>query len=270
MTTDPSPPTEDPNLDRIVSQACTATQFIDPHYHRIVALLPQFPKFHRKQWEYVYIIRALEQFGMLVPGKRGLGFGCGKEPLAGVMVNHGLDVMVTDIPPVVADSNWGTRSVMDSYYEGLCPRERYAEHVQFRSIDMNHIPDDLGTYDFVWSCCALEHLGSLQAGMDFIVNANKCLQPGGIAIHTTEFNVGSDDETLDLPNLALYRRQDFLKLQTRLQESGCSLLPLNFATGTAGPDLHIDLPPYEWTWHLKVMIERFTVTSFGLVVAKHR
>jgi predicted O-methyltransferase YrrM/2-polyprenyl-3-methyl-5-hydroxy-6-metoxy-1,4-benzoquinol methylase len=259
-----------PTLEHVVSQACTASQFKEGHYARMAGEFYQGPTFHRKQWEFIYILRALEQFGLLAPGKTGLGFGCGKEPLAVVMAKHGLNIVVTDIPNAQESSDyWGSNDVMDLFYEGICPIEQYREHVTFRAVDMNNIPNDLGTYDFVWSCCALEHLGSLKAGMDFILNSTQCLKPGGIAVHTTEFNVSSDCDTLESSGLSLYRRKDFLDLQNRILDAGCSVLPMNFYTGDQLEDKHIDLPPYKFDIHLKLMLEKYIITSFGLVLRKN-
>ena len=46
----------------------------------------------------------------------------------------------------------------------LCPPARFDQLVTFRPVDMTAIPDDLAGFDFCWSSCALEHLGSLAAG----------------------------------------------------------------------------------------------------------
>ncbi|CAB3733546.1 hypothetical protein LMG22037_05808 [Paraburkholderia phenoliruptrix] len=54
----------------------------------------------RKQWEFVYTLEALSQARMLAPGKRGLGFGCGEEPLAAVMAKRGSIVTATDLETV--------------------------------------------------------------------------------------------------------------------------------------------------------------------------
>jgi 2-polyprenyl-3-methyl-5-hydroxy-6-metoxy-1,4-benzoquinol methylase len=259
-----------PTLNQVVSQTCTASQFKEEHYSRFAKQIQQEPRFHRKQWEYIYILRALEQFGFLSYDKTGLGFGCGKEPLAVVMAKFGLSVTVTDIPPFdTADSHWGSRAAMDLFYGGICSEEKYLQHVKFRAVNMNEIPDDLGSHDFVWSCCALEHLGSLKAGMDFIINSTKCLKPGGIAIHTTELNMSSDDDTLESPGLSLYRRKDLLDLQNQLVDVGCSILPMNFYSGDQPEDKYIDLPPYKLETHLKLMVEKFAITSFGLVLRKN-
>jgi hypothetical protein len=258
-----------PTLARVVSQSCTAAQFHEPDYARLAAEICQTPRLHRKQWEYIYILRAMEQLGLLEAGRTGLGFGCGKEPLAVVMAKHGLQVTVTDIPPLEgSDTHWGSQGVMDLFYGGVCSEETFVRQSTFRHVDMNAIPDDLGQFDLVWSCCALEHLGSLQAGLDFIVNSTKCLKPGGIGIHTTEFNTSSDTQTLESPGLSLYRRRDLLDLQSRLLEHGCEMLPLNAHTGNLPPDRYVDLPPYEQRLHLKLQVESYAVTSFGLVLRK--
>ena len=51
--------------------------------------------------------------------------------------------------------------------------------VTARHVDMNEIPDDLGGFDLVWSSCALEHLGTPQAGLDFVMRTLDLLEPGG-------------------------------------------------------------------------------------------
>jgi 2-polyprenyl-3-methyl-5-hydroxy-6-metoxy-1,4-benzoquinol methylase len=259
----------DPTLEKVVSQTCTAAQFKESHYLRLANEIRQEPRFHRKQWEYIYILRALEQFDLLRAEATGIGFGCGKEPLAVVMANAGARVVVTDIPPLdSSDRHWGSAAAMDLFYGGICSEERYLEHVTFRAVNMNEIPPDLGTYDFLWSCCALEHLGSLRAGMDFIINSTKCLKPGGVAIHTTELNMSSDDETFESPGLSLYRKRDLHQLAAELLQVGCQVLPMNFYSGEQPEDVYVDLPPYKQEIHLKLQVEKFAVTSFGLIVVK--
>jgi hypothetical protein len=259
-----------PNLKNVVCQPCTQSQFTEPEYVRFAGEIRQAPVLHRKQWEYVYMLRVLEQFDLLRSGVSAIGFGCGKEPLAAVMAKHGMTVMVTDIPPFKdGDSYWGSTKAMDLFYGGICSEEQFVKQVGFRNVDMNAIPDDLGRYDVVYSCCALEHLGSLKHGMDFILNSAKCLKPGGLAIHTTELNVSDDVETLESPGLSLYRRKDLLDLQNSLAGISCSMLPLNFYVGDLPADKYVDLPPYKQNPHLKLKIDSFTITSYGVVLRKN-
>jgi 2-polyprenyl-3-methyl-5-hydroxy-6-metoxy-1,4-benzoquinol methylase len=259
-----------PNLETVGSQLCTASQFREFTYYRLAAEIRQLPVFHRKQWEYIYILRALEQFGMLQQGRRGLGFGCGKEPLAAVMAGRGVKVTCTDIAPVEqGDGYWGSTSVEDFFYGGICSREMFLERVDFRPADMNQIPDDLRDYDFVWSSCALEHLGSLKQGSGFVLNAMNCLVPGGIAVHTTEYNLDDDSETFESRDLSLYRRREIKELQLALESEGYVVIPFNSNAGSEPLDKYVDLPPYSRDKHLKLMIEtKFVVTSAGIIVCK--
>jgi SAM-dependent methyltransferase len=242
-------------------------------YDRYCAEITQHKVLHRKQWEYVYILAVLDSYGLLKEGKTGIGFGCGKEPLVAVMAKRGCEVTATDISkPPVEDAQWGALSVRDVFYEGICSWEDFESRVQFRSVDMRCLPDDLGRFDFLWSSCALEHLGSLRAGMDFIFDSTRCLKPGGIAVHTTEFNVSSDKGTLESEVLSIYRRRDINDLSRRLPSMGCRLIPCNFDTGELAEDLHVDLPPYSdpgpETTHLKLLQSDYVITSFGLIVQK--
>jgi SAM-dependent methyltransferase len=124
----------------------------------------------------------------------------------------------------------------------LCPPELFDEKVDFRVVDMNAIPEDLGQFDFVWSACAFEHLGSLQHGYDFIQNAARLLAPGGIGVHTTEMNCSSNGETLDRGSTVLFRRRDFERMAQALGGQGFQV-ELNFDLGNEPLDQYIDLPP---------------------------
>lgn len=259
-----------PSLETITSQLCTRDQFDEPTYIRICAEMTQERRFHRKQWEYIYILRALEQLCLLLPGSLGLGFGCGREPLAAVMAKRGVNVLCTDIAPNdQSDRHWGSTSVHNYFYGGICSWESFEERVRFRSVDMNSPPDDLGLYDFVWSSCALEHLGSLQHGMVFVLRANDFLKVGGAAVHTTEFNVQGDADTLETPELSLYRRSDILRLKQLVEEQGNIFLPLNFNVGDSELDKYVDLPPYSRDKHLKLLLSsKYVTTSIGFVILK--
>ena len=92
--------------------------------------------------------------------------------------------------------------------------------MRYRDVDMNAIPADLRGFDFTWSSCALEHLGTLAAGMDFVVAQMDCLAPGGVAVHTTEYLVSSNDATVEAGGTVFYRRRDIEALADRLRRAG--------------------------------------------------
>lgn len=48
---------------------------------------------HRKHWEFTFIVRALEALDMLQPGRRGIVFAAGKEPLISYFASKGVEVV---------------------------------------------------------------------------------------------------------------------------------------------------------------------------------
>ncbi|MET0247948.1 MAG: hypothetical protein ABW182_14455 [Sphingomonas sp.] len=263
-----------PNLYRPVSQACTQDQMIDPAYAYWCARIAEVPRMHRKQWEFCYILQVLARYGMLAPGLRGLGFGVGGEPLAAVFAARGASILATDLEPQrAAEEGWVDTAQHASGKEalndrGLCDPAAFDALVDFRFMDMNAIGSDLaGEFDFCWSACALEHLGSIRQGLEFIEHSVDCLKPGGLAVHTTEFNCESDDDTLDDASTVLFRKRDFLELANRLAAKGCHLA-FNFELGEQPLDKHIDVAPYSVDNHLKLRIDQWVTTSFGIVVRK--
>lgn len=268
-----------PTLERPVSQLCTSNQLVSPIYRSWCRTLHSPARFIRKQWEFVYILQVLHLSGMLQPGKNGLGFGCGREPLAGVLAQHGCNILATDLAHDVAmERGWVDTMQHAAGLEGLysasqefITRQDFLSRVQFRSVDMNAIPVDLyGGYDFVWSACALEHLGSLQYGIDFIKNSVRCLKLGGLAVHTTEFNLSSNESTSEEPSCSLYRACDIQRLITELQGTGFEVAPLNLNSGTCRVDNYIDIPPYGVSPHLKLLLSGYVVTSIGLIIRRVR
>jgi len=151
---------------------------------------------------------------------------------------------------------------------GICPPRDFTERVRFIAQDMNAISRELRDFDFVWSSCAFEHLGSLQKGGDFVLNAMQCLTPGGLAIHTTEFNLSSNVNTVESPDLSVYRKRDMEELRRRLAAASYELPALNLNPGSTALDRHVDLPPYRSEPHLRLLLGNFVLTSIGLIARR--
>jgi len=269
---------DEPTYPNLVSQVCTQRQMQGSVYKNWCQNLKidgiDNGSYRRKDWEHAYIIQALKEQGKLNVGEKGLGFGVGKEPLVAGFANLGCHITATDLPPQDAkDAGWVDTDqyapTLDTFNEdAICPGDKFKELVSFEYADMNHIDDHFKDFDFVWSSCSLEHLGSIQKGIDFIINAMGCLKPGGIAVHTTEFNLSSNEETVDNNFTVLFRKQDLLRLESELKDLGYWVAPFNFHPGTMPLDYHVDIPPYILTRHLKLLIEGHAVTSIGLIVKK--
>lgn len=265
---DPAPTLEDP-----VSQVVTSAQFLEEHYPRLVAELGEEPKLHRKQWEFVWILRVLEARGLLSPGRIGLGFGVGREPLVAAIAARGAHVLATDLPPNdEAVAGWRSSGEYGGSLEalnerGLCPPDAFSERVRFRFADMRRADEVEGSYDFVWSSCALEHLGSLGAGLDFVRSSLERVAPGGVAVHTTELNVSSTRETVESGPVVLYLREHLEALRDEVVARGFEM-ELRLHTGAGPLDLTVDRWPFDSEAHLKTLYGRFATTSVGLVMAR--
>jgi SAM-dependent methyltransferase len=125
-------------------------------------------------------------------------------------------------------------------------------------------------FDFLWSSCSLEHLGDLEAGMAFVEESSRLLLPGGYAVHTTEYNVGSDHETLRAGANVIYRRRDIEELGYRLRHRGCGLSYCDYNAGDHPNDLDYDLPPYGRMdrQHVKLLLGDHISTSMLLIVRR--
>ena len=131
---------------------------------------------------------------------------------------------------------------------------------------MNDIPNDLSGFDFLWSCDSLEHIGGLEHGLKFIENAMACLRAGGITVHTTEFTLASNEESMNLP-ICLFTEGDRQELTEQLCTIGYAL-DLNLTHGRHQLDqLVLDEPP-PWEISLKEHLFNHTITSFGLFIHK--
>jgi len=254
---------------------CQAADFYHPRFAAFCKLMGARPYMHRKQWEWVYILHKLTEAGVLKPGMRGLGFGVGTEPLPAVYASMGVEVTATDAPDELdtADTWHSNRqhsgSIEQLLYPHLVPDDLVRKLVTHRPCDMNAIPDDLQGYDFNWSSCCFEHLGSIALGLDFIVNAvEKTLKVGGVAVHTTELNMSSDDKTVSEGHTVLFRERDLRELIDRLRARGHHVEDLRIGPAAHALDFHVDVAPYSHDLHLKLLLAGFVTTSVGIVVRR--
>lgn len=235
--------------------------------------------YHRKLWELAYLMQALHQAGCLLREKSGLGFGCGREVIPSYLASRGVRVLATDMPSPRAtpwkDTGQYATTLADLHFVDLCSARQFYSYVASRDVDMTDLPEDLGQFDFCWSICAIEHLGTIEKAIEFVENALEYLKPGGVAVHTTEFAFLSRERPIEESSTVLFTRSDFELLQRRLTLAGHSLAPLDFDIGQGPMDLFIDGPPY-WhgqshlpeNIHLKATYEGVPTTCFGLIIKK--
>lgn len=262
-----------PQLDYPISQLCTQAQVEAPIYQHWLSRIKEQQRRHRKQWEFVYILQVLSTRQMLQPGRRGLGFGVGNEPLPALMASCGVAVHATDLELeeaklkgwVQTDQHLATLDQLNG--RQICDEDSFRRLVSFEATDMNAIPERLKGFDFTWSSCALEHLGSIEHGFRFIEASLRTLKPGGVAVHTTEFNCSSDRDTLSCGGTVIYRRRDIVGFLERMTREGY-LTAITLAVPGDPLDKHVDVPPYSSHDHLRLKLDRYVATSIGIVIQK--
>lgn len=274
---------EEPLHAGLTSRTCRQADIESNWLRHWCRALDVAPFYHRKLWEYGFICQVLWEAGMLQPGRRALGFAVGQEPLPAILASRGVSVLATDI--AAGDQraqDWirtGQHSTgLDALHRAyLQDRESFERLVRFRHVDMGALPPDLqdGSQDIVWSACAMEHLGTLERGLDFVLAAMRCLKPGGIAVHTTEMNLNPEGRTLRRGPTVLYQRRHLEALAGRLAAEGHRMLPLDDQHVPGIMDQFVDIPPFgdghvplghAGPPHLRLSVGGFPATSAGIVV----
>jgi SAM-dependent methyltransferase len=272
----------EPGLTKLRSKLCSQDDFATDWLSYWCQELRTAPYYHRKIWEFCYICQVLFAEGKLAPDYRGLGFGCGQEPLPSVFAKYGVHVVATDLDQHRPEAEvWRLTREHGANAESfrrrdICPDEQRLATIEFRPIDMSSIPSDFdGQFDFCWSACALEHLGSLANGLNFAENSLRTLKPGGVAVHTTEFTL-DEGETIDNNPTVLYQAGHLIEFADQMRSKGYEVVQYDFNAGSGILDRLVDLPP--WTHelyippqhhaHLKLNLDGFTCTSIGMIIKK--
>lgn len=277
MTYAPNPELEQSQPDSPFMQYsnCQASDFFHPRYIQLCKLIDQRPRLHRKQWEFIYVLHKLLEFDALQVGARGLVFGVGHEPLPAVFAAMDINVTATDAPLELAgtvlwaNSNEYSSAVEGLIYPNIVPDDKLRKHVTHDFCDMNAIDPKFNNYDFNWSSCCFEHLGSIESGLQFMINAvENTLKVGGVAVHTTEYNVASDSDTLEAGDTVIFRHRDMVELVQRLRDRGHEVEAFHIGPAAHTLDFHVDAPPYSGDVHLKLQLASYVTTSVGLAVRR--
>lgn len=258
------------------SELCKAKDWQAKWFTRWLDELKEPPRFHRKQWEFIYVMQALWERGCIQKDKKGLVFAVGSEPIPSIFANYGVDILATDIfPETGREKGWEDADQLCFGIESLNKRklttdELLHKHVHYRPVDMNDIPAELKDFDFNWSSCSFEHLGSLDKGLAFLKNQLNTLKPGGWAVHTTEFNIASNDRTLETGDTVIFRQKDLEKLAEDMRNEGHFVEEFDYSLGGLPEDYHVDVYPHKQDVHLKLQLNEFVVTSIGIIIQKRK
>jgi len=238
-----------------MSNLCNHEDFVTKEYEDFCNMLfCKHKRIHRKQWEFYVIHKKLSEHLCNFDNKFGLGFAVGEEELVPLFVKLNASIIASDLDPNDDSSkDWinSSQHMSNGFAKyinsGYIEKDLFEKKCKLEYINMNNIPKQFlnNEYDFIWSSCALEHLGSIQNGLDFIINSLKCLKKGGIAVHTTEFNFKSNNETLETKSCVSFRKKDFDWLIQKVESLGYYIEPINYNRPDTIVNNYVDKFPYK-------------------------
>ncbi|UJR12410.1 hypothetical protein I4U23_016587 [Adineta vaga] len=243
----------------------------------LVALRDLPSRNHRKQWELAYIAYIVSTYKLCTEGKHGMVWAAGKERLISYFASQGCHITASDLHinhPSAKGWSQGKQHAAAKdqlWYSNLVNHSVFDKMVIYRTADMNMIPKDLTIkpiFDFIWSTCSVEHIGSITLGMRFIIDAMATVKPGGMAIHTLEFTISSLEETIEEGHTVIWSKRDVLRLKRDLTLLGYSVFPIQWGAGELELDKNPDTPPYKNHDHIKLATNGHVMTSFCIIVTK--
>jgi SAM-dependent methyltransferase len=180
---------------RTMSKLCDAADWFQPDILEIIANeLREVPRFHRKQWESAMIFLALRRLGKLQPESTGLSMGGGKELILYALAQHVRQLVVTDLYDTQTDWDCAKTDDPDTFIRHNKPFPVDDERLKALRMDMRdlHFPDR--SFDFCYSTCAVEHIGTREDFLRHFNEVARVLTDDGVYVFTTEVSYG--DQTI--------------------------------------------------------------------------
>ncbi|SEN63775.1 hypothetical protein SAMN05192583_3217 [Sphingomonas gellani] len=157
-----------PSFAQPVSQPCTAKQMRETTFRdrcRSLGLPTDTPE----DWQRAYAVQALDRYGMMQPGARGLMLGQDH-----AVVRRALEA---------AGASCHRLSLRDTSSQG--------EPADGFTIDPATLPGELYGFDFLLSIRVTDGLGDGRTAALFLEQTMECLRPGGLAVHMMGYHPAS-------------------------------------------------------------------------------
>ena len=207
---------------------------------------------HRKLWERCAVAQALEERDMLRPGRKGIGFAVGQEPLPSIFAAHGVHLVASHFHFEGVTRSLGhnrpTRRLTQGYslaQGAVRSRFRSAGHVR----DHRHARSERSSsrsLRFRLEFVLIRTPWHSRGWSTFLVDSLESLKPAGVAVHTTEFNVSSNDATVESSANVIYRRKHIEAFDARLRGMECGIEALNTDPGHDQHDVAYDFCALVW------------------------
>lgn len=213
------------------SEVVSLRRFKDKNFSYWMNFIGEKPMLHSKQFQWYSIltsayIRTLDFDGNTNTPKLAIGFGVGKEPIPRALTKLNYGVVATDFYTGPDSEQWRAGNQLKTDHNlielgTLNLGDIKAGELYSINLDMNKLPASFKEkYDFVWSTCALGHIGGYSQGINFIIQSLSLLKPGGRLVHTTEIDENDHSPKVDFPDISFYKSTDIQQVIEKINQLG--------------------------------------------------
>lgn len=175
----------------LTSKLCDAADWFRPDILEIITNeLREVPRFHRKQWESAMIFRSLRQSGKLRSDSVGLSMGGGKELILYSLAPHLKQLVVTDLYDTQTAWDCAKTDDPDAFIKQNKPFPVDDTKLKALQMDMRDLQFPDRTFDFCYSTCAVEHIGTREDFLQHFNEVSRVLKDDGVYVFTTEVSYG--------------------------------------------------------------------------------
>ncbi len=170
---------------------CDAKDWHDPRINYVIRhVLRQNPFLFSRQWQHAHVYSILARRNRLGADRRGISFGAGREPLTYAVANAVDHLLATDLYD--PESTWRTARTADPAAFLLAEPSLPVDlaRLEVKRMDMRAIDAPEGAFDFAYSICAFEHIGTDPDFVRHLTGVRRILKPGGVYVMTTELRLG--------------------------------------------------------------------------------
>lgn len=179
----------------VQSKFCDAADWFRPDIERIIRQeLQEPPRFHRKQWEFAMIYRALERADKLGENRIGLSMGGGRELIAYAIARRVRQLLITDLYESTTSWECARTDDPDEFIRRNKPFPVDDARLKAMRMDMRDLRFPDATFDFCYSTCAVEHIGTREDFLRHFNEVARVLKDDGLYVFTTE--VGFDETVI--------------------------------------------------------------------------
>jgi len=191
-----------------LSKLCDAADWFHPEIARVIGEeLHEIPRFHRKQWEFAMIFNALLRCRLLKGDRVGLSMGGGRERLLYAIGRCIRELVVTDLYGTGTTWDCARTDDPETFIKGDKPFPVDDRKLTVLPMDMRELQFPDHTFDFCYSSCAIEHIGTRDDVIRHLNEVARVLKDDGVYVLTTEIHYGK--ETIEDPNNFIFS-PDFL------------------------------------------------------------